>query len=57
MGHSRRPTVHRQSAAALPFYLKSGFRAVRREVEIAPDPRLDGTLPATAAPHIPVIAG
>ena len=45
------------SAAALPFYLKSGFRAVRREVEIAPDPRLDGTLPATAAPHIPVIAG
>lgn len=51
-------TVHTctlDSPAALPFYLRSGFIAVRREVEIAPDPRLDGSLPATAAPQVPVI--
>ena len=33
------------SPAALPFYLRSGFRAVRREVEIFADPRLGGLLP------------
>ena len=41
--------------AALPFYLRSGFRAYRREVEIADDPRLDGTLPRAAAPHVPIV--
>ncbi len=51
-------TVHTctlDSPAALPFYVRSGFTAVRREVEIAPDPRLDGALPTAAAPRIPVI--
>jgi len=41
---------------ALPFYLRSGFTAYKRQVEIADDPRLDGTLPRDAAPQMPVIA-
>jgi GNAT superfamily N-acetyltransferase len=42
--------------AALPFYLRHGFRAFRREVEIAPDPRLTGDLPRQAAAFHPIIA-
>ncbi|WP_291863568.1 GNAT family N-acetyltransferase [Bradyrhizobium sp.] len=41
--------------AALAFYQRSGFRAFRRQVEIADDPRLDGTAPRDAARHVPVI--
>ncbi|MDX1541865.1 MAG: GNAT family N-acetyltransferase [Geminicoccaceae bacterium] len=41
--------------AALAFYVRSGFRAFRREVEIADDPRLAGLLPRDAAPHIPIV--
>jgi GNAT superfamily N-acetyltransferase len=41
--------------AALPFYQRSGFRPFRRQVEIADDPRLDGTMPRNAARHIPII--
>ncbi len=54
----RRVTLHTctlDSPAALPFYLRSGFRPVRREVEIVPDPRLTGVLPEDAAPQIPLI--
>ena len=54
----RRVTLHTctlDSAEALPFYLRSGFRAVRREIEIVPDPRLTGVLSADAAPQIPLI--
>ncbi|MGK2286574.1 GNAT family N-acetyltransferase [Pedomonas sp. V897] len=40
---------------ALAFYLKHGFRAYARKVEIAPDPRLTGLLPQDAAPHVPII--
>jgi len=40
---------------ALPFYLRCGFRAYKREIEIADDPRLSGALPETAAPQVPVI--
>jgi GNAT superfamily N-acetyltransferase len=40
--------------AALGFYLRSGFRAVRQEVEIMPDPRLTGLLPRGVAPHVPL---
>lgn len=43
------------SAAALPFYMRSGFRAYRRQVEIADDPRKLGLLPEGAAPQIPMI--
>lgn len=42
---------------ALGFYLRGGFTAYKREIEITHDPRLDGTLPRDAAPSIPVIAG
>lgn len=40
---------------ALAFYIRSGFRAFRRQIEIADDPRLMGILPAVAAPQIPMI--
>ncbi|MCB1339772.1 MAG: GNAT family N-acetyltransferase [Pseudooceanicola sp.] len=39
---------------ALGFYLRSGFTALRQQVEIQPDPRLTGDLPDTAAPQIPI---
>lgn len=45
------------SPAALPFYLRSGFTAYARAVEIAPDPRLSGTLGPGAAPQVPVLKG
>lgn len=40
---------------ALPFYLRSGFAPYARMVEIHDDPRLQGKLPLTAAPQIPVL--
>ena len=43
------------SPVALPFYIRSGFIPVRREVEVVDDPRLDGTIPMDAAPQIPLI--
>lgn len=43
------------SPVALPFYIRSGFIPVRREVEVVDDPRLDGTIPIDAAPQIPLI--
>ena len=41
--------------SALAFYRRSGFRPFRRQVEIADDPRLDGTAPRSAAKHVPII--
>ncbi len=41
--------------AALGFYHRSGFTPYKREVEIAPDPRLSGLLPRDVAPHVPLI--
>lgn len=41
--------------SAVAFYQRSGFRAFRRQVEIADDPRLDGTAPRDAARHVPII--
>jgi GNAT superfamily N-acetyltransferase len=41
--------------AALAFYQRSGFRPFRRQIEIADDPRLDGTAPRHAARHVPII--
>jgi len=43
--------------AALPSYLKAGFKAYRRAFESFHDPRLVGALPADAAPQIPLIGG
>ena len=41
--------------SAVAFYQRSGFRAFRRQIEVADDPRLDGTMPRDAARHVPVI--
>ena len=41
--------------AAVAFYQRSGFRAFRRQVEVADDPRLDGTAPREVAKHVPII--
>ncbi len=41
--------------AALRFYLACGFRAVRRRLEVEPDPRLDGRIARHAAAHHPMI--
>jgi GNAT superfamily N-acetyltransferase len=41
--------------SALAFYQRAGFRPFRRQVEIADDPRLDGTAPRDAARHVPII--
>lgn len=41
--------------SALGFYIRSGFTPIRRQIEIAPDPRLDGTVPVTDASQIPIL--
>lgn len=54
-----RVTVHTctlDHPGALAFYIRSGFRPVRQQVEIAPDPRLEGALAPATAPHVPLIA-
>ncbi|QTD56522.1 GNAT family N-acetyltransferase [Parasphingorhabdus cellanae] len=48
-------TCTEDSPSAIPFYIKSGFTAYKRAIEIHPDPRLSGHLPMTAGPHIPII--
>lgn len=40
---------------ALVFYRRSGFVPFAVHVEVAPDPRLDGTLPRDCAPHVPLL--
>jgi GNAT superfamily N-acetyltransferase len=40
---------------ALDFYVRSGFRPYRLQVEVANDPRLAGRLPLDAAPHAAII--
>lgn len=42
--------------AALPFYRRHGFVAVRRTVETFADPRIAGVLPRDAAPQIPLLS-
>lgn len=41
--------------AALGFYRRHGFVAVRRTIETFTDPRAAGILPPDAAPHIPLL--
>ncbi|WP_027575839.1 N-acetyltransferase [Bradyrhizobium sp. WSM1743] len=41
--------------SAVAFYQRSGFRPFRRQIEVANDPRLDGTAPRDAAKHVPII--
>ncbi len=54
----RRVHVHTCSLdhpAALPAYLKAGFRACGRAFESFPDPRLAGLLPREVAPQVPIV--
>lgn len=48
-------TCTQDHPAALPFYIRSGFRPFHRYVEILDDPRLTGAMPRDAAPNLPVI--
>jgi GNAT superfamily N-acetyltransferase len=57
-GATRRVWVHTcnlDHPAALPFYVRSGFRPYKREVEIYDDPRLTGLQPRGAAPGVPLL--
>ena len=40
---------------ALGFYRKAGFAAYKRAIEVADDPRLNGTMTRTVAPHVPLV--
>ncbi len=55
VGKVRLQTCTLDHPGALGFYLRCGFRAVARRVEIAPDPRLDGPMGPDVAPHHPLI--
>jgi len=41
--------------AALRFYRRSGFTPFKFAIEVSTDPRLDGHLPRSAAPHVALI--
>ena len=41
---------------AVPFYVRSGFRPFKREIEIFDDPRALGSLPRETAPDVPFFA-
>jgi GNAT superfamily N-acetyltransferase len=40
---------------AVAFYVRSGFRPYKRQIEIADDPRLTGLLSRDTAPHVPIV--
>jgi len=48
-------TCSHDHPGALDFYLRSGFIAYARRVEVADDPRLTGLVPPSVASHIPII--
>ena len=41
--------------SSVAVYQRSGFIPFRRQIEVADDPRIDGTVPRDAAKHVPVI--
>jgi GNAT superfamily N-acetyltransferase len=41
---------------ALAFYRSAGFEPYKRAIEVSDDPRLDGTLSRSAAPHVPLLS-
>lgn len=41
--------------AAVAFYVRSGFRPFRQQIEFADDPRRTGLLSRDAAPHVPLL--
>lgn len=55
VGRVRVQTCTLDHPAALPAYRRAGFRAVSREVQLFPDPRLIGLLPRSVAGHVPLI--
>jgi GNAT superfamily N-acetyltransferase len=57
VGEVRVHTCSLDHPAALPAYLRAGFRARARSFEHFPDPRLAGLLPRDAAPQIPLFEG
>jgi hypothetical protein len=57
-GGRERVRVHTctpRPSAALPAYLRAGFRACSRAFESFPDPRLTGMLPRDCAPQVPLL--
>ena len=54
--HVRVNTCTLDHPAALPFYRRHGFVAVRRTVETFADPRIAGVLPHDAAPQVPLLS-
>ncbi len=57
-GETRRVWLHTctfDHPAAVPFYLRAGFRPFKFAIEVTDDPRLAGRLPETAAPHVALI--
>ncbi|MET4259175.1 GNAT superfamily N-acetyltransferase [Bradyrhizobium sp. S3.12.5] len=57
-GDVRRVWVHTctfDHPSAVAFYQRSGFIPFRRQIEVADDPRLDGTVSRDAAKHVPII--
>jgi GNAT superfamily N-acetyltransferase len=48
-------TCHFDHPDALAFYVRSGFRPFKRQIEIYDDPRVNGLLPPDAAPHVPIL--
>lgn len=48
-------TCHFDHPGAIAFYRRSGFTPYAFMVEVMDDPRLVGTLPRSAAPHVPLI--
>jgi GNAT superfamily N-acetyltransferase len=48
-------TCNLDHPSALGFYIRSGFRPYKRQIEIGDDPRLTGVLAPDAAPDVPMI--
>ena len=40
---------------AVPFYIRSGFRPFKRQIELCDDPRTTGLLSPNAAPDVPIL--
>ena len=48
-------TCHFDHPSAYAFYCRSGFKPFQFMVEVIADPRLSGSIPKTAAPHVPLL--
>jgi GNAT superfamily N-acetyltransferase len=48
-------TCNLDHPAALAFYVRSGFKPYKRQVEIYDDPRMSGLQPKNAAPDVPIL--